>query len=436
MTLSFPRTIYQLKGEESFLNPWSSLNTKTTYRHLRREILFAIDNLHGKVQVKKPPLTEADVLRRWILALPRRNYTPPQYPHLQLWYLSKYFTPTLALLPREQLLILPNIIEVIKRAILRWQRQQNLAGQFVFGINATPFAFIKRRDGSYWPGGQSVRAFHLSCLLLPSRRVMKKQVISQDRLGLIYPSDFAINILKFWFHLPNLQDYILSHSRFHYLSTRRGLVFKFPITNKGNLTEILAFLYRFDQIAYKVQLILIHSLYKKSEHFLNNLETLLVSTDADALKEARRLHLHFEGVLPLVALEKIWAGLQKLDLAYGHRRRLLPYLRYRWKKVAASLVLNEQNEPSSFLANVPIALRPGMGYGYLVEEKAGNNNVWIMPLDTLLPKGIIEARGFSFSEKIVRHQKPAWLASLRSYIWRSFSQPATSRRWGREKNGN
>ncbi len=423
VTLSFPRTIYRLKGETSFLDPWSSLNTKTTYQHLHHEILLTIGGSQKALQVRGPPQSESDILRHWILVLPRRNYTPPRYPHLQLWYLSKCFTPTLSLLPQKQLAILPLIIRAVRRAILSWQRQQNLAGRFVFGINATPFAFIRRPDGSYWPGGQSVRAFHLSCLLLPLRRMMEKQAVAEDKMGLIYPSDFALNLLKFWFYLPNLRAYIFPHSHPGYVFTKRGLIVKFSGTNGDTLVDILAFLRRFDQIAYQVQLILIRSLYRKSEHFLEALKTLLVSGDTNILKDTKNLHLRFRGNPPAYALESIWVGLRGLNLAYGRRRSPVQRLRRQWGKVSASLTLNKQEEPASFLRGVSVILRPGMGYGYLVEEGNNKMKVWIMPLDTLFPKGIIEARGFSFSKKIVRHQAPEWLLPLRDRIKHLLLQP-------------
>ncbi len=424
--LSFPRTIYQLEGENSFLDPWTSLNTKVTYQHLRREILFAIARDGERFILQEPPLTEKNVLRHWLLVLPRRAYTLPKYPHFQLWYLSKYFTPTLALLPKEQLSTLPIIIHALQQAILNWQRDQNLPGQFVFGINATPFAFIKRKDGSYWPGGQSVRAFHLSCLLLPGRELMQKEALAENRLGLVYPSDFALNILKFWFHLPNLHGFILGNKPYRYLFTRRGLVFKFSGTSNGGLKEILALLRRFDQIAYQVELILIRSMYKESEHFLEKLETLLIAADINALEKARRLHLRFTGNSPLLALEKIWAGLQKLDVAYGRRRQLAPRLRRQWKRVTSSLFLNDQKEPASLINNITVVLRPGMGYGYLQEATRKERRVWIMPLDTLSPKGIIEARGFSFSRIITQHQRPVWLEPLKKDIKRLLLPPSAS----------
>ncbi len=422
---TFPRTIYKIKKDRrlGFLDPWDSLSPSLVYRHLRPEIIAQIISDKKKPKIAVSPLRKKPKLSRgqWFLSLPRRSYTPPDYPHLQLWYLSRQFTPTLSLLPPSDQKNLILISWQLWHAFKKWGRRY--PGQFAFGINATPFSFVRRRDGRYWPGGQSVRMFHASYLWLPRITMMKRQAIREQQLSLIYPLDFSLALFKFWFHLRGIQEYLFTKKRYHYYFNERGLVIKCRRIDKQSIADLLAFLIRFDHIAYQIELIMIYALYKESERFLSKLNRFLLSRNLEEIYNLRQeLILPFAGRPAKLSKELLLASLLRLASNYSSSKKETSSLRF-WPPVTDTLVLSADGRPASSLGSYHHLLRPGMGYGYLLRFTASNLVLTVTPLDSLEPKGIIEANGFLFSEKIFRHQLPNWFFELARIFRASGDRP-------------
>ena len=416
---TFPRTIYQQPEDTAFpLDPWNSLDSDMVYRHLSTDIALIFERKKDSLFISHKHRKLAGILGHWFLTLPRRSYTPPQFPHFQLWYMDKTFTPSLAFLPPAKRQMLGKITGIIKNAMQSWQLLPK--SSFFFGFNSTPFSFVRRPDGLYWSGGQSVRAFHLSYLCLPRTSRMERIFVPERKLGLVYPLNFSQELFKFWFRLPNLQNHILSKKRYRYSFNARGLVITIPGNSIAAFTDAWALMSRIDKIAYQIQLITIYSLYKRSEHFLDSLDRLLSATDVGMMdKHFKQLALVFEGRALAQAHRLLLNSLLRLDGKYGDRA--VGHYEKNWNKVKESLVLTPKHQPASFLSQKRYVLRPGMGYGYLAKTLTREINLRVMPLDTLLPKGIVEANGYFFQKKIIRHSRPPWFEPIKKAIWQNKS---------------
>ena len=311
--------------------------------------------------------------------------------------------------------MLAEITAIVKRSMQAWWQLPE--SSFFFGINSTPFSFVRRPDGLYWPGGQSVRTFHLSYLCLPRESLMEKVFIPENKLGLVYPLNFSRELLKFWLRLANLQAFIFNGESYRHSFDDRGLIVDIPGSGIESFANIWALINRIDKIAYQVQLVVIYALYKRSKRFLDNLDGLLSANDVRTInKFYQQLSLGFEGRPLKKSQSLLLNGLLQLDSKYGS---LTSRPKSNWDSIQESLIINRHGQPASFVSQRQYVLRPGMGYGYLAKISARGINLRVMPLDTLLPKGMVEAYGYSFQKKIIRHSLPLWFKDISETIFKN-----------------
>ena len=400
-----------------FLNPWTSLSPKFVRKKLTPDVLAVFKTNHLRLGNKQ---LKGIRFPFWAIVFPKRSYLPPVYPHLQLWFLSRRFIPSLSFLDPSQKESLTDLVLLTGEAIDRFTAGNSFYrhSQKVLAFNATPFSFIKNKDGRYYAGGQSVRTFHLHFLLLPGR--LKKIAVNSDQAALVYPTQFSLSLFKLFFGRGKVRQSLLG-KRLPVEITDRGVSFHFS----GDLPELISVLTKVDHFFHRLQLSMINSFYRDSRAFLKELKDVIKVKDlVSAGAEVDELILlGKERSLPeaKILLEK-----EIMDLG---RSLEVSFPKGKIKSVLASLTIDQNGDIASHIGRRVVALRPGMGYGCFVYFKKNGFQVNLSPLDSLFPEGVMESTGFFFTEKIVVNKKPSWVKDLLS-CFAKIAHPLTHPRGG------
>ena len=344
----------------------------------------------------------------WALVFPKRSYVPPQYPHLQLWFLGQGFAPSLSFVQKSEQQLMVEIIEKINYSFdcfLKKNPNQSSC-QRAFAVNATPFSFIKDKSGQFYGGGQSVRTFHLHCFLIPAD--LKKIDIPAQKAPLVYPTRFSLELFKLIFGSEKIRKIIFNQKKESFQETERGVRFNF----RGNFGELVSVLNKIDQLFYRLQLALIFCFYQDSKNFLDKLSDFMTADYLGEIKKDRKKLILLGKERNLTeARVLLKRELLRLGKSYGVR-----FSEKKIDKISKLLVLGKNRDLSSWVGNQVVVLRPGMGYGTLVGFKNNYFDVHLAPIDSLLPEGTMESSGFIFTDKIQVSQKPLWLDEFRSCL--------------------
>jgi len=411
--LGFPRTIYEL-GEQTkgFLNPWSSLKPSFLRRKIAPDILGVFRRSKKGLRfdpffkVKDGFVDPKQLIDRWALVFPKRTYLPVDYPHFQLWLLSRDYVPSPKFLTDGELKTLGEIMKVFLDLYQNYSRETGKKGKVAFGFNSTPFSFIKDEQGRYYSGGQSVRVFHLHFLLVPPA---KKISVKEDELSLIYPTDFSRLLLRLLFTDKDIQKKIGLPRSVEVGEGKRGMEIAWPLGGRVSFQKLAELLKEMDKLLYAVQLILVRSFYRDAEKLLERVASLEKFREISQAEKQLRHLLVVGKERPLEDTKSILIGqLEKLSRRYGADLE---------EKALASLVdklvLDDNGDLASFVFGSRVVLRPGMGYGVLIEKKDdGGLIIKINPLDVLGSKGLIESSGYWFEKKIIKTEHPAWATNV------------------------
>lgn len=396
-------TVFEAKGRKEakgFLDPWTSLFPRFLKKKLSPDVL-AIFTESG-TQINGHAWIEKTAFPFWALIFPKRSYMPPDYPHLQLWFLGQSFAPSLSFVDQRQQDLMVKIIGDINRAFDCFTDVRCRQCDRTFAINATPFSFIKDKEGKFYGGGQSVRTFHLHCFLMPQK--LKKIKIPKERAPLVYPTLFSLELFKLIFGYEKIHKVIFEKKKETFKITRRGVVFNWH----GDLKKLVSVLNKIDQIFYQLQLILIHAFYRDSRNFLGKLGDLMAADYLEKIKgEKKKLILLGKERGLREAKRLLKKELTTLGKSYG-----LDFSEKKTDKVCQLLTMDKNGDLSSWVDDQVVALRPGMGYGCLVRLKGNHFSVHLSPLDSLLPEGTMESSGYLFVDKIKIKKKPFWLKSF------------------------
>ncbi len=410
IVLGFPRTIYQVREEEipelkgKFLDPWSSLKPAFLRKRIANEIIALFVRKKNKLEfepffhLKNGLIDPSQITNHWALVFPKRSYLPWQYPHLQLWYLTNHFVPSLKFMSDEEIKTLSKITLLIKDIFVNFSKKMQ-GGNFCFGYNATPFSFIRDPEGQYYAGGQSVRVFHAHFLLMPPESQMKKIAIDEKESFLIYPTDFSKKLFKLIFGAPTIAKKVFQDTKFVF--DERGVVARI-----GDDYQRLWFLLKkIDEIFYQIQLILIYAFYQDGEKFIFQIEKFITTQNIASVE--KRL-----GELILVGKERSLSEIKAYIVEGLERFAKHNQVKFSKKDIddlLETLFLDENGDLSSNVFGAPTVLRPGMGYGCLAKLSRNKLDVKITPLDVLGSKGLMEASGYWFERKIEVDQFPQWL---------------------------
>lgn len=385
--------------DKQFLNPWTSLSPDFLKGRLAPDFLAVLDR--QKWQLSREIDLDKTQFPFWALVFPRRSYLPPAYPHLQLWLLSRKFSPSLSAVGQESYPAIIKSADLIDRSLdclaKGFPTYQDC--QKAVAINATPFSFIRDENGRYCAGGQSVRAFHLHFLMMPKR--LEKIEIKADQAPLVYPTSFSLKLLNLVLNQQGMGKKIFNSPEIVFRLTERGISFGLL----GEFEQLFAVLNKIDEIFYSLQLSLIFVFYQDSEQFLGELKELISSDDpGKVIKDLDHLVLlgkerSLSEIKELLAKEIVRLG----------KRFELNFPKEEIAAVCQSLTLAENGDLASWLGKMKAVLRPGMGYGCFAKIYPGRFEVHLSPLDSLLPEGMMESTGFFFTEKIEVDQKPEWL---------------------------
>ncbi|MFH1561244.1 MAG: hypothetical protein ABID04_01540 [Patescibacteria group bacterium] len=383
-----------------FLTPWTSLLPGFLGKKLAPDIIAVFDQSGRQLcvgscggKIKFPV---------WALVFPKRSYLPADYPHLQLWFLDDHFSPSLSFVDPDSRSSLVLVLDQIDRVL----SCLNLSGEATLAINATPFSFIKDEQGRYFAGGQSVRTFHLHYLLLPSG--LPKVSLDKDQIPLVYPTSFSLELFKLL-----LVDLSLLGNGFSV--DQRGVTFDW----RGSQEGLIDLLLRLDQLMYRLQLILIYSFYQDSQAFLDHLNDLV------SVADLRKAPGRFDKLI-LVGKER---NLEEInELLVRELGRLIKSYDGVFSPVSLKTLLGQLtlvgSDLASWIGKQKVILRPGMGYGALVKKISDNRfRLSVSPLDSLSPKGVMEASGFIFTKKNKVTQKPAWLDTFIKCFQTEADQP-------------
>ncbi len=387
------------KKKTKFLDPWSSLLPSFLKEKLKPDILAVFtkttSQISGKTTVAK---TEFPF---WALVFPKRSYVPPKYPHLQLWFLGQSFAPSLSFVPDEQQKLMARIIKRINSGFDCFIKDnpQYRSSQRAFAINATPFSFIRNKEGRFYGGGQSVRTFHVHCFLMPGK--LKKIELPEEKAPLVYPTTFSLALFNLIFNSEKIHQAIFAGKEEEFKSTKRGVVFSW----KGGLEDLVSILNEIDEIFYKLQLSLIFAFYQDGQSFLDKLADFMTVDYLEKIKEKRE-KLVLLGKERGLEEARILLTRELLRLGEGYK---VNFSKRKIEKICQHLTLDQNGDLSSWVGNKIVVLRPGMGYGCFVEIFGSKLSIHLSPLDSLFPEGTMESTGFLFVKKIKIEQKPAWL---------------------------
>jgi len=385
------------KKDDKFLDPWTSLLPDFLEEKLSSDILLAFDD-DGDLVSKNS--TKLD----WALIFPKRSYLPPDYPHVQLWFLGDDFNPSLNFLRKREQEGLVRLIKLMDKATSCFV-QENKAYvdcQPVMAINATPFSFIKNKDGRYYSGGQSVRTFHLHYLLMPKN--LKKKELTLEQAALVYPTSFALKLFTTVFLNPRIRKKLFGNNDLFFEKTDRGLAFEVDF----DIKDLVAVLDKIDKLFCQLQLGLIYSFYSDSSAFLGTLNEFMVAKDLRGLKPQIN-DLILEGKeRPLKEITQLLEKkLSELALNFN-----TTFSKKDIQDIGSSLVLADNHDLASFVGSKKVILRPGMGYGTLIRVLKSGFRIELNPLDSILAEGTMESSGYIFAEKIKIDKKPDWVDSL------------------------
>jgi hypothetical protein len=418
----FPRTIYEFeRRSKGFLDPWSSLKPSFLRRKIAPEILGVFRQsakglkFEAFFKVKNNFVDPRQLNNRWSLVFPKRTYLPPNNPHLQLWLLSRKYVPSPQFMSDRELKVLAEAVLNISSVFGEYSRKSRQKGKIAFGYNSTPFSFIKDRLGRYYAGGQSVRALHIHCLLVPPP---KKMLVAKQDLSLVYPTNFSSLLFKLLFESKEIQEGLGFSRRENASLGERGMEITWFNKDKKSLLRLWQIIRKVDSLLYSVQSLLVRSFYRDAHKFVRKLDILAKSKD---LSKAERLLANLVVVGEERRLEEIKSTLitELQNLAHKYKTK---FLKEELEKLVEQLVINEKGDLSSFVFGERVVLRPGMGYSLLLEEsRVGKIKMRINPLDILGPKGLIESSGYWFEKKIIRKNYPRWASLIVSDLVRRLS---------------
>jgi len=396
------------KGKKpgQFLNPWTSLLPKFLREKLEPDVLAIFTegrsiNCQGSSCQKVP-------FPFWALVFPKRSYVPPQYPHLQLWFLGQSFAPSLSFVQKSEQQLMIKIIKKINRGLDCFFKKNPGRSfcQRAFAINATPFSFIKNEKGQFYGGGQSVRTFHLHCFLIPAN--LKKINIPAEKAPLVYPTSFSLELFKLIFSSEKIHKMIFDRKKESFRETGRGVSFNF----RGNFGGLIPVLNKIDQLFYRLQLALIFCFYQDGKNFLDKLSDFMTADYLEETKKDRKklILLGKERNLKEIRI-LLKRELLNLGKTYG-----VKFSKKKIDKISELLILDKNGDLSSWVGNQLVVLRPGMGYGTLVRLKNNSFNIHLVPIDSLLPEGTMESSGFIFTDKIQAPKRPLWLEEFKNCL--------------------
>jgi len=409
VVLGFPRTIYEL-GEETkgFLDPWSSLRPVYLQRKIAPEILGVFKLVSNRLKfepffrVEKKFVDPRQLTDRWALVLPKRSYLPPNYPHLQLWLLSRDYVPSPRFMTPKEIMALGQISQLLVSCFQEYSLERRKKGKIAFGFNSTPFSFIKDQTGRYYAGGQSARAFHVHFLLIPPP---KKLLVDRDELFLIYPTTFSLALLKLLLLNSAIQRR-LGFKRAKIKAGKRGIIIQ--LAGDYDLTHLWKLMKNSDRLLYRLQALLARSFYEDADRFLAKVKKISQE------KEIARAEAFLKDLVvvgeerELAQIKKILTkGLRNLARSYGVQLDKTQLF-----KLGEKLALDETGDLVSFVFGQSVVLRPGMGYAMLLEKKGKKIEIRLNPLDVLGSKGLIESSGYWFEKKIVKKELPYWAVEL------------------------
>lgn len=401
------RTILEEETDEKkkggFLDPWSSLIPDFTREKLSPDIIALFKE--NKTIIEN---FEKVDMPFWALLFPKRSYLPPEYPHLQMWYLGQNFAPSLQFVDLKYRKVLIKAVEKITDIYnsLFEEEEDFKNAKLGMAVNATPFSFIKNEEGKYYAGGQSVRTFHLHFLGVPQD--LEKKELTEEEAVLVYPTTFAHQLLELIFSKSGVVDFIFKKENLGFQPTERGIQFEYA----GEIKDLMEAVGRLDEFMYQVQLSLIFAFYQDSEMFLDKLADFARTNDLKEMKSELDdlILVGYERSLPVVK-DLVNKEIHRLGRKYDAN-----FDNEKIDTVVECLTTDEEGDLASYLGDTKVVLRPGMGYGTMIWVEDGKYEINIVPLDSLESEGTMESNGYYFTEKEVIHEKPSWLEKFTSLL--------------------
>ncbi len=393
------------KDKGGFLTPWTSLLPNHLREKLGPDVLAAYKD--GRLIFSEDTDPQEIDLPFWGIIFPKRSYLPPEYPHLQLWLLGDYFAPSLYFVHKKEQKDLNEIAELMIKTGDEFIGRNKVEAEPTFAINATPFSFIKKEDGKYYGGGQSVRTFHLHFLLKPTD-LNNKHEFSEQEAALVYPTTFAHELFQLIFLNSGMQKKIFGKT-WQTNVTERGVGFEI----KKDSHRMVSVLNKIDEVFYQLQLSLIYAFYTDSRHFLDKLSKFMTSGD---LKELKNELDHLILVGKERKLEKAKQILEQ-ELGRFAKKFGAEFLPSQVKTVVNELAIEEESgDLASWVGEQKVVLRPGMGYGLFAKVKDDKIDIHVAPEDSLKSEGTMESNGYYFTEKIKISKKPDWFDRMKNYL--------------------
>lgn len=409
----FARTIYDF-GERSkgFLDPWSSLEPSFLRQKIAPEILgvFSYTTRGLKFapffKIKDGSVDPAQLKDKWVLVFPKRTYLPPDYPHLQLWLLGQNYVPSPKFMSESETKVLGLIMDLFLSLFEKYSKDYKKPGKIAFGYNSTPFSFIKDNLGRYYAGGQSVRAFHLHCLLIPKS---KKIIVPKSELALIHPTGFSHQLLRMIFKNKMILKKLRMGDSKRVYKTIRGIKITPFSTRADSLQNLWESIGKADELLYKVQALLVSAFYKDADQFIKKIGKVAQSRDISQVKKILKQLIVVGEERKLGEIKhRLVMGLMKLAGAYQ-----ASFSENDLSLLTDQLLLGEKGELSSLVFGQWVVLRPGLGYSCLLEKSGeGKLSLKIQPLDILGSKGLIESSGYWFEKKIIKSEFPRWAVTM------------------------
>lgn len=393
------------KDKGGFLDPWSSLIPDYLRKKLSPDVVGIFKNqqtiINGLSEIKSLEMPF------WALLFPKRSYLPPDYLHLQLWYLGEKFTPSFQFVSLGQRKVLTGAVKKIAKVYDQILSESNKYSdaKFSLAINATPFSFIKNEQGKYYAGGQSVRTFHLHFLALPQN--LEKKKMTEKEAVLVYPTEFSHRLFELVLGKPSVQKFIFNQE-VDFDVTERGISYSWV----GDLEDLISVIGHLDELMYQVQLSLIYVFYQDSESFLDKLAEFAQTDDLEKMRKELDdlILLGFERSLPITK------DLLNKEIHRLGRKFRIEFANSEIDHVVESLTTDETGDLASRVGKEVVVLRPGMGYGTMIQQEDDGYKINIAPLDSLQSEGTMESSGYYFTEKVKVKKKPEWLEEFLSLL--------------------
>lgn len=387
------------KEKGGFLDPWSSLIPEFTREKLSPDIIAIFKD--DSVIIGQLEEIEQIEMPFWALLFPKRSYLPPEFPHLQLWYLGKNFAPSFQFVTLKQRKVFKKVVKKITSIYDQMLTTEKKYDQtkLALAINATPFSFIKDEEDKYYAGGQSVRTFHLHFLAVPQN--LEKKEMTEKEAVLVYPTQFSHQLLELVLSKSSIQNFLFQNKKIGFKVTERGVSFDLS----ARIDNLISVIGRLDEIMYQLQLSLIYAFYQDSEAFLKKIGNFARTTDLKKLKEglAELILLGHERSLPVTK------ELLNKEIHRFGRKHQTKFSNQEISKVTETLTSDEDGDLASWVGQEKVVLRPGMGYGTMIWVEENNYQINIVPLDSLRSEGTMESNGYYFTEKVKVTKKPQWL---------------------------